>query len=350
MKIGTVFRAGGLKPLLLLCLSVQVFFSCYDMNTLPYPNLAGFHTVLHSPFQNEEIRGIVGAGKQAVAVSGDRIAYSDDEGLTWKDPVIVDPPRGFSLNCVAWGEGYYLAGGIGGCAAWSEDGKTWHAGVIGPMNPKNINAVAVGTIQNRKVFAAAGDDGRLAFAVDHPQGPWRMADLSPFGEVDAYGEDVFGLAWGYTGGNKKAGLFVAVGENGKIAFMSDLSGKWYGTRAGTTYTFRSVAFGNDRFVVVGDAGIIQTSFDPLSYRWERVEDKYIEARSLSALSFDPAMKQFVTLGPNSLIAYSETGEIWSVASFQSQGRIQEGGDLCAVACTKGRIILGCKDGLLLYSN
>ncbi|MDR1588293.1 MAG: hypothetical protein LBS57_12620 [Treponema sp.] len=339
-----------MKLIILLCLSVLIFSSCYDMNTPPYPNIAGFHNAFNSPFINEEIRGIASSGKQAAAISGDRIAYSDDEGLTWETPVIVDPPAGLNLNCLTWGEGCYLAGGTGGSAAWSEDGRTWYAGVIGPMNPKNINAVAAGTIQNRKVFAAAGDDGRLAFALDHPRGPWHMADLSPFGEVDGYGEDIFGLAWGYVGGNKKAGIFVAVGENGKIAFMRDFSGKWYGTRAGTVYTFRSVAFGNDRFVAVGDVGIIQTAFDPASYNWERVEDKYLETRPLSAVSFDPAMKQFVAIGINSLIAYSGTGGDWSVASFQNQGRVRDAGSLSALGCTGSRIILGCKDGLLLYSN
>jgi hypothetical protein len=132
--------------------------------------------------------------------------------------------------------------------------------------------------------------------------------------------------------------------------MNDLSGKWYGARAGTTNTFRSVAFGNDRFVAVGDVGIIKVSFDPASFIWDRVEDKYIEARPLYSVSFDPAMKQFVTIGVNSLIAYSGTGSDWSVASFRNRGRIDAGGDLSAVACTNSRIILGCEDGSLFYSN
>ncbi|MDR2743431.1 MAG: hypothetical protein LBB98_14970 [Treponema sp.] len=339
------------KIIFLFSVSVLTFFSCYDMNTAPYPNLAGFHNASNSPFSNEEIRGIAGSGEQAVAVSGDKIAYSDDNGLTWKDPIILDSPTGLSLNCVIWGEGYYLTGGTGGSAAWSEDGKTWYAGIIGPMNPKNINAVAAGSLQDRKVFVAAGDDGRIAFAVDHPRGPWRMVSLSPFGEVDNYGEDIFALAWGYVGGNEKSGVFVAAGENGKIAFMRDLSGKWYASsQAGTTNTFRSVAFGNDRFVAVGDVGTIMISFDPASFVWERVEDTYIEARPLYSVSFDPAIKQFVAIGVNSLIAYSSTGGSWSVGSFQNQGRINAGGDLSAVACTNSRIILGCKDGLLFYSN
>jgi hypothetical protein len=338
------------KLLFLFIVFVLTLSSCYDMNTSPYPNLAGFHSAFNSPFVNEEIRGIAGRGKQAAAVSGDKIAYSDDDGLTWKDSVILDTPSGLSLNCVAWGEGYYLAGGTGGSAAWSEDGKTWYAGIIGPMNPKNINALAAGSIQNRKVFVAVGDDGRIAFAVDHPQGPWTMVSLSPFGEVDDYGEDIFAVAWGYVGGNEKAGVFVAAGENGKIAFMRDLSGKWYGAQAGTTNTFRNVAFGNDRFVAVGDVGVIMISFDPASYVWERVEDKFIETRPLYNISFDPAMKRFVAIGVNSLIAYSATGSSWSVASFQNQGRIDAGGDLSVVACTNSRIILGCKDGSLFYSN
>jgi hypothetical protein len=338
------------KIIFLVSVSVLAFASCYDMNTAPYPNLAGFHNVFDSPFANEEIKGIAGNGRQAAAVSGDKIAYSDDDGITWAASTIADSPPGLSLNCVTWGEGYYLAGGTGGSAAWSEDGKTWYAGVIGPMSPKNINAVAAGVIQNRKVFVAAGDDGRIVFATDHPKGPWRMAGLTPFGDVDIYGEDVFAVAWGYVGSNKKAGVFVAAGENGKIAFMRDLSGKWYGARAGTINTLRSVAFGNDRFIVVGDVGFIMISFDPASFVWERVEDAYIETRSLYSISFDPAMNQFVIIGVNSLIAYSGTGSDWSVGSFQNQGRISDTGYLCAVGCTNSRIVLGCKDGLLLYSN
>jgi hypothetical protein len=198
------------KMLVLFSVSVLAFSSCYDMNTAPYPNLAGFHAVPDLPFAGE-IKGITAGGKQAVAVSGDKIAWSDDDGLTWKDSAIVDSPAGLNLNCVTWGGGYYLAGGTAGSAAWSEDGKTWYAGIIGPMNPKNINAVAAGVIQNRKVFAAAGDDGRIAFAAGHPRGPWYMAGLTPFGEADNYGEDIFALAWGYVGGNEKAGVFVAAG-------------------------------------------------------------------------------------------------------------------------------------------
>jgi hypothetical protein len=338
------------KMFFLFGVSVLVFLSCYDMNTAPFPNLAGFHNVSNSPFVNEDVRGIAGSGNRAVAVSGDTIAYSGDDGVNWEDAEIVNSPANLSLNCVTWGGGYYLAGGTGGSAAWSEDGKTWYAGVIGPMNPKNINAVAAGFIQNRKTFVAVGDDGRIAFAVDHPQGPWRMADLTPFGDVDGYGEDIFAVAWGYVGGNEQAGVFVAAGENGKIAFMRDMSGKWYGARAGITHTFRSVAFGNDRFVVVGDAGIIKICFDPASYNWERHEDKYIETRDLYSVSFDPAMKQFVAIGVNSLIAYSPAGDNWSVGSFQNQGRIHDDYGLSSVACTAARIILGCKDGLLLFSN
>jgi hypothetical protein len=170
--------------------------SCYDMNTSIYPNLAGFHTA-QSPFgADDAIQGMASDGQRVVAVGGDIIACSADEGVSWTAvTAIVDKPSGFSLNCAAWGEGYYLAGGTGGIAAWSKDGLTWYAGVIGPMNPKNINAVAAGIIKNKSVFVAAGDDGRIAYALDHPGGPWYMVDLSPFGEVDIYGEDIFGLTW-----------------------------------------------------------------------------------------------------------------------------------------------------------
>jgi hypothetical protein len=57
-----------------------------------------------------------------------------------------------------------------------------------------------------------------------------------------------------------SGLFVAVGDNGKILTSSDGT-TWTSRTSGTTEYLRGGAYGNSTFVVVGASGTIITSSD-----------------------------------------------------------------------------------------
>ncbi|MCL2878969.1 MAG: WD40 repeat domain-containing protein [Treponema sp.] len=342
------------------CMAIFVFLlftACYFNNTPFFPSTHGFHITQDAPFENgsHPVSGMASNGNILVAVSHDRIiARSEDSGVSWTtvpDENIKDNfSDGIQFNAIAYGNGYFLAGGDEGRAAWSVDGSNWQAGVIGPMSPKNILCVAIGAIGNTTVFAAAGNDGRLAHATDSPLGPWRMADQSPFGTVQDFGDDIHALAWGLIKGN---GIFVAAGDNGRIAILKDLTGKWWGARAGTGQTYRALAFGNDRFIAAGDNGLIKYSLDPMDYTWNTVQDEKLGLRSVTGIAFDPVMNNFVLYTSDTVVAFSEFGVSWNPANFQERFLGSAAGQneiISAIDCTATRIVLGGSLGTLVYSN
>jgi hypothetical protein len=329
-------------------LALSLFLpACYLSNTAILPGPEAFHRVEEAPF-TQGVSGIASGGGVSVAVSHDSavIAYSEDGGVTWKTTGEIEGnfSDGIQLNAVVWGEGWFLAGGDGGKAAYSADGVKWQAGVIGPMSPKNILALAVGCIEGRTVFVAAGNDGRIAHSTGGPEGPWYMAPLSPFGTVENYGEAIRDLAYGRVYGTE---VFVAVGDSGKIAYMKDLSGRWYGGRAGTDQTLRSVAFGNKKFIAAGDSGTIKISSDPPSCEWTTVRDENLGLRTFTRIGFDPVSENFILTSADSIVSFSRYGLAWNAAAFQ---RHFEPGNLSALDCSASRILLGGSNGTMLYSN
>jgi hypothetical protein len=299
----------------------------------------------------DNITGMATDGTAVVAVyNSGKIGYSPDSGVTWErvDENIADNfTSGIRFNNVAWGQGYYLAVGDEGRAAWSTDGINWKAGVIGPMSPKNILCVAIGVMGGRTVFTAGGTDGRLAHAVNTPEGPWFKADLSPFGEHEGYGERVLALTWGEV---KGTGVFVAVGDDGRIGFLKDFTGKWYGARgAGTRETFRSVTYGNDRFIAAGDGGLLRYSFDPMDYTWHPVKDTDFGVRQFRGAAFDPVINHFILYSDDLVVGFSEFGDVWNATNFEMRF---SGSDekISAITCTAKRIVMGGSAGTIIFSN
>ena len=330
---------------------ILILSGCYFHNTPIFPSAAGFHYSYSAPFGTDAISGMANNGSMVVAVSHTgTIACSADSGVTWTengyDDIHAIFGDGIRFNAVAWGEGYFLAVGDEGRAAFSEDGVNWQAGVIGPMSPKNINCAAIGSIAGRKVFTAGGPDGRLAHAVDSPAGPWYMANQPPLGDADGYGEDVHDLAFGII---KSAGVFVGVCDHGKIVIKKDLSDKWYGVRNGPqNQAFRTVAFGNDRFIAAGDNGLMKYSLDPSAYTWINITDDTFGQRTISGISYDPLIKHFILFTGDTVVGFSEFGDSWNASNFQVRFASDE--IISAVSCTASRIILGGSMGTILYSN
>jgi hypothetical protein len=249
---------------------------------------------------------------------------------------------GINFTSIAWGEGFFFAGGEGGKVAWSADGVTWFKGVIGPMSPRDIYGVAVGKILNELMFVAVGAKGRIAYSIGGPQSQWYEASLTPFGTNDNAGEDVRAVAFGIIEGS---GYFVAVGDDGKIAFCNDFTGHWYGGRSGSSETLSAITFGNDKFIVAGKNGIIRMSSNPKTH-WHIGGGSVFGGRAVLGLAFDPIFEQFTSIVEDSVVGFSPYGDSWSAASFRS--RFPDG--ISAVTCTAKRIVLGGGDGSIFYSN
>ncbi|GMO41203.1 MAG: hypothetical protein Ta2B_20980 [Termitinemataceae bacterium] len=346
----------------------SVFFSCYMVNTPQVPNMVGFHDISgyydagenwhggESPFSSP-VTGIASSGKMSAAVNHDNIiAYSDDAKI-WR---IVSAYSGavfhsVQYNSVTWGAlpakeaksspsgGVFLAGGDGGKVAYSYDGIMWTRGVIGPMSPIDINGVAVGIMYDEPVFAAVGNDGRICYAIGSVTGTWKEASHTPFGDVEGSGEDVFDVCFGTI---KDQGMFAAVGENGKFAYMRDFSGTWYGTKTGTGFNLNSVCYGDDRFVAVGNSGIIKFTDNPHESVWSTSDSVVFGPRAFNTIRYDKCIGQYVLVGADSVVGYSENGISWTAATFKEL--FEEG--ISAIGCTDTRIIMGSKNGNIIYSN
>jgi hypothetical protein len=341
-----------MKKIILLCLVLTVLLSgaCYFHNTPSFPAPIGFHIADTSPLGvDNNISGMATDGVAVVAVcTSGTIGYSPDAGVTWENVsanIAGNFVGGIRFNAVAWGRGYFLAVGKEGRAAYSTDGINWQAGVIGPMNPKDILCVAVGVMGGQTVFAAGGTDGRLAHAVNTPAGPWYMADQTPFAWEENYGDTVYALAWGEVKGN---GVFVAAGTTGRIGFLKDFSGKWYGGRVGIHETFRSLTFGNDRFIAAGDNGLLRYSFDPKDYTWHPVKDTEFGLRPFRGVAFDPVVNHFVMYTDDLIVGFSEFGDVWNASNFEV--RFGGGEKITAITCTASRIVMGGSMGTIIYSN
>jgi hypothetical protein len=333
-----------MKRLFLLASLTIILSACYFSAITIYPSASAFHNVQDSPFclnGRQTITGMVSDGTRVVAVSREgTIALSEDQGLSWQETAALD----IRFNAVTWGEGYFLAGGDFGRAAYSADGKEWETGVIGPMSPKHILALSAGKMKSQTVFAAGGTDGRMAYALNSPAGPWFQITFSPFGELENQGEKVLSIAYGKIKGQ---GIFVAAGEGGHIAVLKDLSGNVYGPGAmGTQQTFNGVAFGNDRFIAVGDGASMKVSGNPESYAWTTVRERGFGLQPFYNIDFAPCINYFVLVASDSVVGFSENGESWSATSLNA--KLSDG--ISAVACTKKRIVLGGANGSIVYSN
>jgi hypothetical protein len=176
---------------------------------------------------------------------------------SWAPFTVTDSITGF-----AWGPGgegeVYVAVSSTGVIGYSRDGDIWEAAgpvpetdPAEPYDPSDpakrfrFNAVAFGG----GVFIAVGNAGRLAYSSDGIR--WAAG---PPGGIAGFGTtNIMGIAWGTIG---NTGYFVAVGGNGNISVSSDGGVNWNGgsVPAFSSAQLNDVCFGGGRFYVAGNAG------------------------------------------------------------------------------------------------
>jgi hypothetical protein len=101
---------------------------------------------------------------------------------------VVNPGFGpGNINCVAYGNGRFIAGGNGGKISYSSDGITWTPVTGNTLSSMQINGIAYGN--NR--FVAVGEGGEIAYSSDGTA--WTLIPESPFTETGGitYGNGKF---------------------------------------------------------------------------------------------------------------------------------------------------------------
>jgi hypothetical protein len=204
-------------------------------------------------------------GTQFVAVGYfGRIDYSSD-GTSWNN--VSETTFGSSfINDVAYGGGKYVAVGEDGKMAYSTNGSSWTAVTTSTFDTSTIYGITYAAGK----FVAVGAGGKMAYSTNGTT--WTAVADSAFG---SYGNTIKGITYGGPSGKEK---FIAVGGGSWISGSFNMA---YSTD-GVTWTsvtsvsslfisgsLKRVAWGGNKFVAVGDKGIMLYSLDGIN--WARID-------------------------------------------------------------------------------
>jgi hypothetical protein len=180
-----------------------------------------------------------------------------------------------SITGFAWGRGaegeVYVAVSASGVIGYSRDGDIWEgagpAPKVNPTDPEpydpfdssdpiHFNAVAYGG----GVFIAVGNEGKIAYSSNGIR--WTAG---PSGGITGFGTtNIYGIAYGTPGSG--GAVFVAVGGNANIACSGDGGLTWAGGSVSSFSGVRlnDICFGGGAFYVVGNSGHRGRSDNPAS--------------------------------------------------------------------------------------
>ena len=270
-----------------------------------------------------------------IAVTNNTIwEYTKSNGSTEK----VD------INGIAYGSGRFIAVGDEGKMAYSSDGESWTA-VTTDNNPfvtviaDNITGTDIYSIAYVGGNFFAWDVLRRRYSKDGEN--WAAVSITYIGAI-AYGN----------------GRFVAGGNKGKIAYSSNCT-NWTDVADSTVWEYPSInistrepitatadilsiAYGNNRFVAVGDGATMAYSSDGESwtaitnnpFKTNRVKDA-----SMQAIAYGGG--KFVAVNVDGQVAYSADGINWTAANKTAPAG--------SIVYGNGRFVAVGRSGKVAYS-
>ena len=229
----------------------------------------------------------------AVGQQGARISSSD--GVAWNEPLLGK--EGEVYRGICFGAGHYVAfGTFGGnnMFASSSDGKTWSSSQQDAKYSRYIRGIGFGAGQ----FVAVGGDpgsvgGARGFSVISPDG----AAWSKLHETEAK----FVLRRIAFGNDR----FVGVGDRGRRSYSTDGGIAWEDVpKPKATDTLIDIAFGNGLFVGVGLHGSRMSTRDGITWSERLVGEEGEHCNSVIWTG-----EKFVAVGQGGTY-FSPDGEQW----------------------------------------
>jgi len=220
--------------------------------------------VTDSKFGTSPIYGIVYGNDKFVAVGDSgKIAYSSN-GINWTavttDIFDVRDDNTHTttkqpINGIAYGNGIFVAGGLGALTGYSTDGVTWRGLNSGPFYlstgwKEPIKNIAFGN----STFVSVGGGGMsssgiIAYSTLTPNSVfgdpimWNKAENGPKYSNMYYIKEI---AYGN-------GLFVVVNSGGYMATSSDGITWTEGTTGSSFYSINVIAYGNNTYIATGSS-------------------------------------------------------------------------------------------------
>ena len=268
---------------------------------------------------------------------------------SWKWTAVANSPFTSDIRAIAYGNNRFVIGGWDDKMAYSVDGASWtvvensafSGGYIEGIAYGNNRFVAVGFINMRSSPVLLIRPGKIAYSDDGES--WTAVSNSTF---DTERNEINAIAYG----NNR---FVAVGDSGKMAYSDD-GASWTAvtdSKFGTS-EINAIAYGNNRFVAVGWDGKMAYSSDGAS--WTAVSDsKFPSQNPDDVLSFAIRAiaygnNRFIAGGGDGKMAYSENGASWTAVS-STNSPFNEYSTIYAIAYGNNRFVVGDRSGNIAYS-
>jgi len=312
----------------------------------------------HDRLSNNYVLSIAYGGGRFVAVGDDgQITYSLD-GVTWT--AATTSYNNLTINCVAYGGGRFVAGGDFAYAsampartflAYSSDGVIWTTvDVSGEFtNPRSGRVGGITSIayDGNGRFVAGAHYGQIAYSSDGIT--WTAVADSTFDEYS------YTLHIAYGGGRFVAGTGVNAAT---IAYSTDGGVTWtavadrpFGTGDPHTSGMNGIAYGNGRFVAVGDKGQMAYSANGAAWTavdstvWDYPDPAYTSKCTPQGITYGGG--KFVAVGDEGCIAYSSDGIEWTASAMgDANGRWWNW--MTTIAYGGGRFAAGGDLGLIVY--
>jgi hypothetical protein len=128
------------------------------------------------------------------------------------------------------------------------------------------------------------------------------------------------------------GKFVAVGTNGKVAYISTNDNSWTPVNSGLNVNIKSIAYGNGTYVVVGNNGKIAYSTN-LQSGFTSVTNSTFNSTQINSVAYGDGL--FVAVGNDGKIARSINGETWVLITTNAFNKASGGGKENINAITYG---------------
>ena len=193
--------------------------------------------------------------------------------------------------------GYYAGTTTLGYIISSQDGNTWVKS--GGPNGNHIRAIAFGN----GLWVAGNDLGQILRSTGSAPTNWYGAIASGFTT-----SVIYGITYA-------AGLFVAVGGNGKIGTSPD-GVTWTARASGYTGTIFDVIYANGQFIAVCNDGGVITSPDGIT--WTR----RVTSTTNRLLSITYGNGLYVAVGLSGVVTTSPDGINWSAGNSGTTSTLQ----------------------------
>jgi|GEM_PF-1075405 len=292
-------------------------------------------------------------GNGKFVVVGYAISSYSLDGVNWTNDDGSFSTLGYSR--ISYGAGIFVSAGIFGSTSYSTDGISWtdltpHREVL--LYNSDAYGFVFSIAYGDGKFVAVGGYGHLVYSYDGIHWSRDNVDLS-------FGDYLYSITYG-------AGKFITIGDGGQLHYSTNGITGWTSLPYGVEAVFQNnrpghaMIYGGDKFVAVGYEGVASYSYDGISWI-------HLPAGSNTGIKFGDnldgqdwkyhaysiayGIDKFVVVGANGKASYSYNGINWISLTPGNDTGIKFGeSDAQSIAYGLGKFVVVGSSGKASYSS